>query len=142
MSDIVKRAKPKGATNRLRLSPDVIEKANLWLSQLENEFNGMLNLKRNDVINFLLEEFDEKLSQPLMDKIKDKKLTDKQRAKWIYQKFLEAEKQGIDLDFNDVIKVAQAPSKKKRKPRRTQNKGISSATKKDSQSDNFTNNFN
>ena len=70
----------------------------------------------------LIEEMEDKLSQTLMDKIKNEKLTDKEKAKWIYQKFLDAEKQGLELDFNELVKTAQGNIKRERKPRKTQNK--------------------
>ncbi len=142
MNEIKKTIKVRKDSNRLRLSNEVMEKANKWLSQLETEFNGMLNLKKNDLINFLLEEYDNNLSQNLMEKIKEKKLTDKQKAKWIYQKFLDAEKQGLKLNLNDLIKTAQSPSKRKRKARKTKNTALTSTENNDSQNNNLSNNNN
>lgn len=120
-------------SNRLTLSPKAQEKARHWLSQINDQFNGMLSLKRNDLLNFLLEEMEGVLSQSLMDKIKDQKLTDKEKAKWIYQKFLEAEKQGQELDFNELVKTAQGNSKKTRKPRRARNTSSQTQENTDSQ---------
>ena len=121
-------------SNRLTLSDKAQEKAKVWLSQINKEFNGMLNLKRNDLLNFLLEEMEENLSKHLMDKIKDQKLTDKEKAKWIYQKFLEAEKQGLELNFSELVKTAQGPTKRTKKPRREAKKASHIPAKTDSQS--------
>ena len=120
-------------SNRLTLSPKAQEKARNWLSQINNQFNGMLSLKRNDLLNFLLEEMDAHLSQILMDRIKDQKLTDKEKAKWIYQRFLDAEKQGLKLDFNELVKTAQGNSKKTRKPRKAKNISLKTQENIDSQ---------
>ena len=120
-------------SNRLTLSPKAQEKARHWLSQINDQFNGMLCLKRNDLLNFLLEEMEEVLSQSLMDKIKDQKLTDKEKAKWIYLKFLEAEKQGQELDFNELVKTAQGNSKKRKKPRKAKNISLKTQENIDSQ---------
>ncbi|MCB0414913.1 MAG: hypothetical protein KDD50_11300 [Bdellovibrionales bacterium] len=122
MTDTTVKKKRGHDSNRLTLSKKSQEKAKDWLSQLSDEFNGMVNLKRNDLLNFLIEEMEDKLSQALMDKIKNEKLTDKEKAKWIYQKFLDAEKQGLELDFNELVKTAQGNIKRERKPRKTQNK--------------------
>lgn len=120
-------------SNRLTLSPKAQEKARNWLSQINNQFNGMLSLKRNDLLNFLLEEMDSQLSQILMDRIKDQKLTDKQKAKWIYQRFLDAEKQGLELDFNEIVKAAQGNSKKTRKPCKAKNTSLQTQDNIDSE---------
>lgn len=120
-------------SNRLTLSPKAQKKAKNWLSQINNQFNGMLSLKRNDLLNFLLEEMDAQLSQILMDRIKDQKLTDKEKAKWIYQRFLDAEKQGLELDFNEIVKAAQGNSKKTRKPRKAKNTSLQTQENIDSQ---------
>ena len=133
MIDFPVKKKRNQESNRLTLSPEVQEKAKIWLSQINDQFNGMLSLKRNDLLNFLLEEMDEHLSQTLMDKIKDQKLTDKEKAKWIYQRFLDAERQGLELDFNELVKTAQGNSKKARKTRKARNTSLQTQEISDSQ---------
>lgn len=133
MIEMPTKKKRNQESNRLTLSPKAQEKARNWLSQINDQFNGMLSLKRNDLLNFLLEEMEEVLSQSLMDKIKDQKLTDKEKAKWIYQKFLEAEKQGQELDFNELVKTAQGNSKKKRKSHKAKNISLKTQENIDSQ---------
>jgi hypothetical protein len=133
MIETVMKKKRNQESNRLTLTLKVQEKAKDWLSQINNQFNGMLSLKRNDLLNFLLEEMDAHLSQTLMDRIKDQKLTDKEKAKWIYQKFLDAEKKGLELDFNDLVKTAQGNSKKTKKPRKAKNTSSQTLLNIDSQ---------
>ena len=113
------RRKRNQESNRLTLTDKAHERAKGWLSQIEEEFSGMLLLKRNDLINTVLEELDEMLSTTLLEKIKNEKLTDKEKAKWIYHKFLEAEKEGHNADLGELIKTAQGSSKTRRKARKT-----------------------
>ena len=124
MESISKKKSRKQDSQRLTLTKKAQEKAQLWLSQIEVEFNGMLTLKRNDLLNTILEELDEKLSSQLLNKIRNEKLTDKEKAKWIYQKILDAEKQGHETDLDELIKTAQGHSKTRKKSRKIQNKTL------------------
>ena len=121
IEDRPKKKIRKQASNRLSLSEKAQAKANAWLIQIEKEFSGMLSLKRNDLLNTILEELDDTLSASLLDKIRGEKLTGKEKAKWIYQKFLEAEKKGLEADLDDLIETARGSTKKKRKPRKKPN---------------------
>lgn len=88
MSDETTRPKKRRVqdSSRLSLSRKAQQMTENWMSQIKQEFHGMVNIKRNDLLNFLLEELDEILAPSILDKIKEK-LTGKQKAKWIYQKF-------------------------------------------------------
>ena len=117
----IKVKKRKQDSNRFTLSDKAQGKAKGWLSQVEQEFSGMLSLKRNDLLNTILEELDDKLSTQLLEKIRNEKLTGKEKAKWIYQQFLKAEKEGHEADLEELIKTAQGSSKTRKKARKSQN---------------------
>ncbi|MCB0415431.1 MAG: hypothetical protein KDD50_13935, partial [Bdellovibrionales bacterium] len=61
--------------------------------------------------------------------------TGKEKAKWIYQKFLEAEKSGSNIDFDDLVKVAQEDLKKQSKRKLNKNKSHQSSLSKPSEND-------
>ena len=67
----IKVKKRKQDSNRFTLSDKAQGKAKGWLSQVEQEFSGMLSLKRNDLLNTILEELDDKLSTQLLEKIRN-----------------------------------------------------------------------
>lgn len=115
----VKKVKRNHASNRLILTKKAQEKASLWLSQIDDKFNGMLSLKRNDLINTILEELDESLSVGLLEKIRSEKLTDIEKAKWIYEKILTAQKEGLETSLDELIKTAQDGPKRRRKALKT-----------------------
>ncbi|USN48493.1 MAG: hypothetical protein H6626_05220 [Pseudobdellovibrionaceae bacterium] len=121
MSDETTRPKKRRVqdSSRLSLSRKAQQMTENWMSQIKQEFHGMVNIKRNDLLNFLLEELDEILAPSILDKIKKEKLTGKQKAKWIYQKFLEAEKNGSEINFDELVKTAQSGSRKVKKQRKT-----------------------
>ncbi len=104
------------SSDRITLSGIVLEKSDAWVNQVNEHFNGMIVLKRNDIICALLEDLDDKLSNQLLEKIKSEKLTDIQRAKWIYQQLKEANGKGEDVNFDNLVKTAQGGSKRKGKP--------------------------
>lgn len=103
------------SSDRLTLSKTVIQKSFLWEKQVNDEFKGMVVLKRNDIINLLLEELPEKLSASQLHKIKSEKLTDVQKAKWIYQQLKDANNKGLDVDLESLVKAAQSTVKVSKK---------------------------
>ena len=115
----LKKAKRNQDSNRLTLTRKAQEKASLWLSQIDDKFNGMLSLKRNDLINTIIEELDERLSVGFLEKIKSEKLTDIEKAKWIYEKILTAQKEGLETSLDELIKTAQDGPKRRRKALKT-----------------------
>ena len=119
MDEKIVRKKRRQDSNRLTLTDKAQEKATVWLSQIEKEFNGMLSIKRNDLLNTILEELDDSLSSLLLSKIREEKLTGKEKAKWIYQQFLKAEKEGVDANLDELIKTAQGGPKRRKKARKT-----------------------
>lgn len=113
----------KQDSKRLTLTEKSQGKATIWLSQIEEEFNGMLTLKRNDLLNAILENLDDKLPSQLLSKIRNEELTTKKVAEWIYKKTLEAEKTGQQINLDELLKTAQGGSSKgRKKARKTQNK--------------------
>ena len=109
------KKKRSKSSDRLTLSKPVIQKSFLWEKQVNEEFKGMVVLKRNDIINLLLEELPEKLSASQLHKIKSEKLTDVQKAKWIYQQLKEAKNKGLDIDLESLVKAAQSTVKVSKK---------------------------
>ena len=105
-------------SERITLSKSLQAKAQSWLKQANDHCNGMLVLKRNDLICALLDELPAKLSLSSVEKIKSEKLTDMQKAKWIFEKFKEAELKGHSLDFNELVNTANSTSKKKKRSSR------------------------
>lgn len=103
------------SSDRLTLSKTVIQKSFLWEKQVNEEFKGMIVLKRNDIINLLLEELPQKLSSSQLHKIKSEKLTDVQKAKWIYQQLKDANNKGLDVDLESLVKAAQSTVKVSKK---------------------------
>ena len=122
MESVKVKKERRHESHRLTLTNKAQEKAKIWLSQVEQEFNGMLTLKRNDLLNTILEEIDDKLSVQLLEKIRNEKLTGKEKAKWIYQQFLKAEKEGHKADLDELIMTAQGSSKVRKKARKSPNK--------------------
>ncbi|MCB0369712.1 MAG: hypothetical protein KDD45_09795 [Bdellovibrionales bacterium] len=131
---IIKKKRSQNSS-RLTLSSKAQRKTSNWINQIEQKLNGMISIKRNDLLNFLLEEMDDNLASSVLDKIKKEKLTGKQKAKWIYQKFLEAEKSGSNIDFDDLVKVAQEDLKKQSKRKLNKNKSHQSSLSKPSEND-------
>ena len=123
MESVKAKRTRKQDSKRLTLTDKSQGKAKIWLSQIEEEFNGMLTLKRNDLLNAVLENLDDKLPSQLLSKIRDEQLTTKKVAEWIYKKTLEAEKEGLQIELNELLKTAQGGSSKNRKKaRKTQNR--------------------
>lgn len=115
---IVKKRRNQ-TSNKLTLSSQAQKLGDNWLKQVNEYFNGMISLKRNDLINVIIEGLNEKLSTELLERIKKEKLTDKEKAKWIYKQMLDAESKGVEVDFNELVKKAQAPSKRKNMVRKS-----------------------
>ena len=90
--------------SRITLSKAACEKVNLWMNQINEQFKGMINLKRNDLVSILLEEFHGKLPFQVFDKIKSEKLTDVQKAKWIYLQLKNAESNNESISFDSLLK--------------------------------------
>ena len=109
------KKKRSKSSDRLTLSKPVIQKSFLWEKQVNEEFKGMIVLKRNDIINLLLEELPQKLSSSQLHKIKSEKLTDVQKAKWIYQQLKDANNKGLDVDLESLVKAAQSTVKVSKK---------------------------
>ncbi|MCB0414821.1 MAG: hypothetical protein KDD50_10835, partial [Bdellovibrionales bacterium] len=78
---IIKKKRSQNSS-RLTLSSKAQRKTSNWINQIEQKLNGMISIKRNDLLNFLLEEMDDNLASSVLDKIKKEKLTGKQKAKW------------------------------------------------------------
>ena len=122
MENKVEKKKRSQDSKRLTLSELAQSNSTKWVNQITDEFKGMLDLKRNEVINFILEEMGASLSKDLLEKIRSKKLTDSHIAKWIYKKTLEAEKEGHEPNFDELVRAAQGSIKKAKRPRKTKNK--------------------
>jgi len=117
-------------SSKLTLSSKAQSLGDSWLKQVNEYFNGMVSLKRNDLINVILEGLNEKLSSELLERIKTEKLTDKEKAKWIYKQMLDAESKGAEVDFNELVKTAQGPSKRKSTTRKSKTEASHSTHKK------------
>ena len=124
-------AKPKkkrrlNQLDRITLSESAKKKCEAWLKQANEHFNGMVQLKGADLVCIILEEMPDTLASQTLEKIKNEKLTDIQKAKWIYQKLKEAKVSGEEVDLESLIKTAQKGSQ--RKPRAKKVKVISDKT--------------
>lgn len=108
----VKR-KRSSNSDRLRLSSQLQSKSDQWVDQVNRHFNGMLVLKKNEVIHFLLEDLPETLPVSLLDKMQKEKLTDIQKAKWIYEQLKDAEVKGKDLPLDTLLQMAKGKAPKK-----------------------------
>ena len=115
MESVKTKAKRKQNSKRLTLTESVQKKVRLWTLQVENEFNGMLEIKRNDLLNFIIENTSDQLPASLINRIRAEKFTGKEKAKWIYSKFLEAEKEGQEISFNQLLEMVQGKKTKTKK---------------------------
>ncbi len=113
----IKSKKRSQDSNRLTLSDQARENSKKWVEQINTEFKGMLKLQRNEVLNFVLEQIGPSLSIELLKKLRSDKLTGSHLTKWIHQKTIEAEKNGVKVDVEKLFKEAQGAIKRPRKPR-------------------------
>ena len=126
MSDEVKVKKKRISDGRrVRLSDKAYGNVTKWVEQVDGEYGGMLSIKLTEVVNFVLEGLSPVLSKQQMAQLKEEKLTGAQKAKWLYAKCAEAEKNGLEIDFNGLLKRIQSGgAKTKKKPNAKQNKEI------------------
>lgn len=120
-NELNKKAKKKSSTsNKVLLSGENFNKATSWLEQINTKYQGMIKTNRSELINFALEELDKKLTPQFLNKVQEEKLDDVTKAKWVYLKLQDAQKNGENLRLEDLMKEVNMT--KRRSTRRTKTK--------------------
>ena len=97
---------------RVRLSCEAQAKLIGWQNQIQEKFNGMLKLNSSELVSIIINNSSNKLTSAALGIIKNKKLTDVQRVKWMLQRLEESKKEGGSVTLNELIKETQESKKK------------------------------
>ena len=123
---VPKRKKRRTFTDRATLNEESLNKLMKWKDQISDHFEGMVKVSYTDLVNMILLHQPEKLSSSILNDFQKKKLSDVERAKWVYKRLLEAETRGEKLSFGELVDKAggrvKAPRKRKIKPPKSEEK--------------------
>jgi len=117
-----KKIKKKPSTStKVLLSRENFGKATAWQTQVNQIFHGMIKTNRAELINLVLETLPNELTPKLIKQIQDQKLDDVTKAKWVYLKLQDAQKNGENLRLEDLIKEVNMTNKKPSRRTKTKN---------------------
>ena len=117
-----KKVKKKSLTsNKVLLSRENFDKATNWLEQVNAKYQGMIKTNRSELVNLLMTSLPTELSTNFFKLLQEQKLDDVTKAKWVYLKLQDAQKNGEDLKLEDLIKEVNMTNKKSTRRTKTKN---------------------
>ena len=95
--------------DRIVIDPETVAIVNSITAQLAETFNGMVNLKMKEIVNFVLQQRGHLLNKSELRTIRKKYFDDVRAAQWALEKLQEAKGLGQNLTFADVLEKMQFP---------------------------------
>ncbi len=103
-------AKPRRANpDRIVIDPETAAIVSSIGVQLAETFNGMVNLKTKEIVNFVLQKRSQLLDKSELRAVRIKYFDDVRAAQWALVKLQEAKGRGQDLTLAEVIEKMQFP---------------------------------
>ena len=114
--------------DRIVIDPETVAIVNSISAQLTETFNGMVNLRMKEIVNFVLQQRGHLLNKGELRLIRKKYFDDVRAAQWALEKLQEAKGQGQNLTFADVLEKMQFPFQTQPKDNARLNKVSHSST--------------
>ena len=93
--------------DRVTLTPQVSQKVNNWLTQLNDKFNGLIEINRSDLTNYFLDRQPDILNRDQIEKVKAAHYDEVRFMSWALQKMKESKKNGESLSLKDLMQSSQ-----------------------------------
>lgn len=71
--------------------------------QIENKFQGLFHVSTSYVGNFLIGQCSGEWSDKQLEQIREERLSDLQKARWLYERMKLAQSQGENLSFEELL---------------------------------------
>lgn len=110
MDEVKKRARTDKISvpqDRVTLTPAISKRVNGWLDQLNEKFNGLIELNRSDLTNYFLDQISDLLNRDQIEKIKTAHYDEVRFMSWALQKMKESKKNGETLSLSDLMQLSQ-----------------------------------
>jgi predicted RNA-binding protein len=99
--------------DRVSLGKEESEKLDRWLKQVQEAFGGVIKLNKADLVNFLVREHNESLSTRELKSLRAFHFDEVKFATWALSRLKEAKKNGVDLKYEDILRLQLSNDKVK-----------------------------
>jgi hypothetical protein len=113
---------PKKAVERVVLGKAQAEKIDVLAEAVNSRFSGMLRATRSDLVNFLIDEHSENLSDVEAASLKKRLYSEVRFTSWALAQLRQAKQNGISLTLDDLRAQADMTTQTPQRQRKSKNK--------------------
>lgn len=117
-SQINSKTKRRSYFDRASLSYETLELLRELKQQLDDVFHGMVSMTYTEIINLRMKHALSKFTQAELNEIQQTKLSDVDKAKWLYEELKKAQTRGEHVELQTLLAKANgaiSPLKQRRK---------------------------
>jgi hypothetical protein len=104
--------------DRVALDSATLSNLKMYAAQIADAFGGLIRLSNKELVNFILLQRANALSEIELSTLKNEFFDDVRAAQWALKKLKDAKSSGETLSLGDVLKIVQTPQvKRKRLPK-------------------------
>lgn len=104
-SEVIKKTSTQ-KIERATLSKASVERLKKWREEIDIQYQGLIQVSLSDLVNVILESHEKALNEQELVLIKNGRMTELQKAKWIYETVRKAEKDGTSIEISELISKA------------------------------------
>lgn len=128
MQEELEKQNANASIERATISEDLKEKLSALAAQANEALSGVASVTKSDIVNLLLEDHSNELSEIQIEKLRSRHVDEVKYAFWIAKRLKQARANGEALSFQDILAQNSMPlparaatQKRTRRKRKTEN---------------------
>lgn len=102
--------------DRITLGKEESAKIDGWILQIEQKTNGMVQLSKSELLNYLVQKKNSELSTSEINQIRKERYDEVKFIHWALMKIKEAKRSGETITLEDLMRVQRGLTKPVKKP--------------------------